>query len=112
MSKYDEKLESLKQKRTETDEKIKKLQDNKREDEKKERLKKQIILGQLMMTKMENDKSYSDEILIKLDDKLTKTNDRKLFDLQPTQTNHDNSTFTKNTDESGFIKHDEDSDLH
>jgi len=50
------------------------------------------------MAEMENDENYSEEILSKLSDSLTKSNDRILFNLQPAETNLTDKSDPENTE--------------
>jgi len=112
MNKFNDQIQKLEHKRAQIKAQIQILKCKEHEAENKELHKKHIIIGKLIMAEMENDENYSEKILAQLSDSLKKFNDRMLFDLQRTQTNHDNSTIIKNTDGSEFIKHDEASDLH
>jgi large subunit ribosomal protein L7/L12 len=75
------KLEQLKEKQLQLNNRIK-LEENKlKVKDRKVETRKKILIGAMVLKKMENDEAYRDKVMQGLDKYLTVERDRKTFDL-------------------------------
>tara|TARA_R110002095_G_scaffold4216_3_gene11442 strand:- start:1445 stop:1765 length:321 start_codon:yes stop_codon:yes gene_type:complete len=105
MNKLDRDIEKIEQQLSESREKLANLTNRKREKERAQLFKKQIIIGQFFLDKMQKSKDYSDQIISELEPFITKPKERELFNLQSVTTSDLDETEIKNTKESSLIKY-------
>ncbi len=107
MNKIDSDIEKLEQKLRESKAKLINLTNQKKEQEKQLTLKKQLIIGEFVLKKMQDDKGYLDSLLNELDGILIKPFERELFNL-PSQleNNPDKDTFKNSSKvKTGLVKY-------
>ncbi|MBL4574837.1 MAG: hypothetical protein JKY51_01895 [Opitutaceae bacterium] len=88
MNKLEPQIKSTRHELLQTHNKLTNLNNHNREKKKAELFKKQIIIGQFFLAKMQMDDVYSKDVIKELDLFIIKAKDRELFDL-PTVTTSD-----------------------